>query len=229
MFKSVRYLVGVGLLASATAAAAVELPPEVLDSVMAACRPDYHRVCSFVAPGDGRVGRCLLEHELELAPPCLKAIKIAHAMEACMPEYRRFCNGVAAGGDGGQVVQCLAERMEALAPECQRVVSANAPYAAPGHDRYGDNRGPAPYGEAYRFDARPGEGQPYPDEGVNRDRAYDDRYADRSYDRYGGPPYGERQPYSDQGYNGPGYPQPAPGYQEPGNYPSPGDEPVPLK
>ncbi len=226
MFKSVKYLVSVGLFAGATAAAAMEPPPEVLDSVMAACRPDYHRVCSFVLPGDARVGRCLLDHEMELAPACLRAIKVAHAIEVCMPEYRRFCNGAAAGG--GEVLQCLAERMEALAPECQRVISANAPYGAPGNDRYGDNRGPAPYAEAYRFDARPGEGQPYRDDGANSDRPYDDRYADRSYDRYGGPPYGEA-PYSDQGYNGPGYPQPAPGFQQPGNYPPPGDEPMPLK
>ena len=141
MFKFVKYLIGAGLIAgSTTVAAAGDLPPEIIDSVMASCRPDYHNLCSFVVPGGGRVARCLLDHETELAPPCLKSIKLAYAMEACMPDYRRLCNGVPPGG--GQIVECLASRMEALAPECQRVVSANAPYASPGHERYSYNHGP---------------------------------------------------------------------------------------
>ncbi len=214
MFKFVKYLLGAGLIAgSTTVAAAGDLPPEVLDSVMASCRPDYHRLCSFVVPGDGRVGRCLLDHETELAPPCLKSIKLAYAMEACMPDYRRLCNGVAPGG--GQILECLGSRIEALAPECQRVVSANAPYAGPG-PRYSYNRGP--YGgpvtnpEAYRYEPRPSEAAPYPD------RPYEDRYADRGYAPR---PYGDA-PYPDQGYNNPGYQQPGP------NYP-PAEENVPLK
>jgi hypothetical protein len=198
MFKSIKYLVGAGLFAGATAAGAGELPPEAL----------------------------------------------AYAMQVCMPDYHRFCNGVPPGG--GQIVQCLAARIEALSPECQRVVGANAPYGGPGQ-RYGDYRGPyggsAPYAEAYRYGPAPGEGQGYPDGNFNRDRPDDERYADRGYDRYAGPPYGEGR-YPDQGYNGPGYqqpgpgyPQPAPGYQQPGsgypqqpgNYPPSEEESSPLK
>ena len=165
MFKFVKCLLGAGLIAgSTTVAAAGDLPPEVLDSVMASCRPDYHRLCSFVVPGDGRVGRCLLDREMELAPSCLKSIKLAYAMEACMPDYRRFCNGVQPGG--GQIVECLASRIEALAPECQRVVSANAPYATPGHERYssyhGPYSGPVTNPEAYRYEPSPSETAPYP-------------------------------------------------------------------
>ncbi len=227
MFKFVKYLIGAGLIAgSTTVAAAGDLPPEILDSIMASCRPDYHRVCSFVVPGSGRVGRCLLDHETELAPPCLKSIKLAYAMEACMPDYHRFCNGVAAGG--GQIVECLASRIEALAPECQRVVSANAPYATPGHERYSYNRGPyggpTPNPEAYRYEPRPSETGPYAGDGGNPGQSYDDRYADRGY----GQPYGEGR-YPDQGYSNPGYAQPGSGYQQPGsNYP-PAEENVPLK
>ncbi len=219
MFKFVKYLIGAGLIAgSTTVAAAGDLPPEVIDGVMASCRPDYHQLCSFVVPGSGRVARCLLDHEMELAPPCLKSIKLAYAMEACMPDYRRLCNGVPPGG--GQIVECLASRMEALAPECQRVVSANAPYAGPGHERYSYNRGPGPYAdptpnaEAYRYEPRPSETTPYPA------RPYDDRYADRGYAQQ---PYGGEGRYPDQGYNNPGYQQPSPGY------PQPEEESAPLK
>ena len=231
MFKFVKYLLGAGLIAgSTTVAAAGDLPPEIIDSVMASCRPDYHNLCSFVVPGGGRVARCLLDHETELAPPCLKSIKLAYAMEACMPDYRRLCNGVQPGG--GQIVECLASRMEALAPECQRVVSANLPYATPGHERYSYNRGP--YGrpetnpEAYRYEPRPSETAPYAGEGANRGQSYDDRYADRGYGRDSGQPYGEGR-YPDQGYNNPGYPQSGPGYQQPGSSYPPAEEGPPLK
>ena len=145
-----------------------------------------------------------------------------------MPDYRRLCNGVQPGG--GQIVECLASRIEALAPECQRVVSANLPYA--GHERYSSYRGP--YGrpetnpEAYRYEPRPSETAPYQGEGVNGGQPYDDRYADRGYGRDAQQPYGEGR-YPDQGYGNPGYPQPSPGYQQPGsNYP-PAEEGAPLK
>ena len=229
MFKFVKCLLGAGLIAgSATVAAAGDLPPEVLDSVMASCRADYHRVCAFVVPGDGRIARCLLDHEMELAPPCLKSIKLAYAMEVCMPDYRRFCNGVAPGG--GQILECLGSRFDVLAPECQRVVSANAPYA--GHERYSYNRGP--YGgpatnpEAYRYEPRPSESAPHPGEGVNSGQSDEDHYADRGYGRDSGQPYGEGR-YPDQGYSNPGYPQPGPGYQQPGSSYPPAEEGPPLK
>jgi hypothetical protein len=226
MFKFVKYLLSAGLIAgSTTVAAAGDLPPEILDSVMTSCRPDYHRVCSFVVPGGGRVARCLLDHETELAPPCLKSIKLAYAMEACMPDYRRLCNGVQPGG--GQIVECLASRIETLAPECQRVVSANLPYANPGHERYSSYRGP--YGrseanpeEAYRYEPRSSETAPYSGDGVNGGQSYGDRYADRNDDRYSGQqPYGEGR-YPDQGYSNPGYQQPGSGYP-------PAEEGPPLK
>ena len=232
MFKFVKYLLGAGLIAgSTTVAAAGDLPPEVLDSVMASCRPDYHRLCSFVVPGDGRVGRCLLDRETELAPSCLKSIKLAYAMEACMPDYRRFCNGAQPGG--GQVVECLASRIEALAPECQRVVSANAPYATPGHERYSSYHspysGPVTNPEAYRYEPSPSETAPYSGGDGNAEQPYDDRYADRSNDRYPAQPYGGEGHYPDQGYNNPGYPQPGPGYQQPGSGYPPAEEGPPLK
>jgi hypothetical protein len=227
MFKSLKVILGAGFILSATAAAADGLPPEVLDNVMQTCRADYHRVCSEVVPGGGRVGRCLLDHETELAPPCLKAIKIAYAIEACMPDFRRFCNGVAPGG--GQIVECLADRIEQLAPECRRVVSANAPYASPGRERYGFYR-ERPSGEAYPYSPRP-EGEPYAD-GAAREQPYEDRYADRGYDRYAGPGadryaapgydrYADRgedryreQRYGEERYPERGYDAPPPPYAE---------------
>jgi hypothetical protein len=219
MFKLVKYIVG-GLIACSTPLAAGGLPPEVADSVMNSCRADYHRVCPYVVPGDGRVGRCLLDHERELEPPCLKAVKLAYAMEVCLPDYQRFCNGVQPGG--GQIVQCLAERIEALAPECQRVVSANAPYAAPGEERYGYYRDQTPYPGAYPYRSWQGgaerysegdhysQGDRYSEGDGYSGRPYDDRYADHGYDRYRVQPYG----YAPNSARGDGNPDYAPAPEE---------------
>jgi hypothetical protein len=214
MFKTMRFLVGAGLLCGATAALAGDLPPDMRDQVMSACRADYHQVCSYVVPGDGRVGRCLMDHETELSPPCLKAVKLAYAIEACLPDYRQFCGGVPRGPEA---VQCLAGRMEVLAPECRRVVMANVPYLSPRAERYGSyeggyRRGPVPYGlppQAYSYYApnAPRYEAPYPSderyehEGDRPDGSpYDGRHADGHYDRYSeNPPYGDR-PYSGGGY-----------------------------
>ncbi len=211
MFKFLKTILGAGFIFSATAAAADGLPPQLLDDVMRTCRADYHRVCSEVLPGGGRVGRCLLDHEMELSPQCLKAIKLAHAIEACTPDFRRFCNGAEPGG--GEIVECLAGRIEQLAPECRRVVSANAPYASPGPERHGFYRGGA-IGEAYPESQRP-EGEPYAGESPRGDRSYEDRDGDRGYDRYAergddryrDQPYGEDRSYG-RGYDSPPYPAP---------------------
>jgi hypothetical protein len=218
MVKLLKYIVGAALAVGSTVAVAGDLPPEFAESVMNDCRPDYHRVCAYVVPGDGRVARCLLDHERDLAPQCLKAIKLAYAVQVCLPDYRRFCPGVP---QGQQAVECLAARIDALIPECQRVVSANAPYLASRGDRFSYNResGPysGPYPRAYSFgerqrdrdyerypdevdprDRRYGDG-PYSDEGGSRFRSYDDRYADRTYGRYRERP-SEDGPYRDRGY-----------------------------
>jgi len=164
MFTPAKYVFLAGLIAGTTAAAASDLPPELLDNVMQTCRPDYHRLCSEVLPGNGRVARCLLDNEAQLNPGCLKAIKLAYAIEVCLPDYRRFCNGVQPGT--GQIAECLGERIEALNFECRRVVIANLPYATQrrdyssynGYDRY--SRDERYNGERYR-DVPPPPPPPY--------------------------------------------------------------------
>jgi hypothetical protein len=208
MFKIARYILGAGLMIGASAASAGDLMPDSADGIMNSCRSDYHRMCSYVVPGDGRAARCLLDHEMDLTPACLSAIKIATSVEACMPDYRRFCPGVPAGP---RAFRCLSDRTDMLAPQCRRVVSANAPYMLPQGGQYSYNQGPAPYEtpnpRAYAGrdgypdeDRYAGEGAPQPwsgggyayrnrqqdedpgaNEGAPRFRSYDDRYAGRGY------------------------------------------------
>lgn len=191
MFSLAKYLLGVALVAgSVHHAAAYNLPPEIINGVMDACRPDYHRLCDYTVPGEGRIAQCLLDHEMELAPRCLGAVKFAYAIEACMPDYYRYCRGVPPGG--GRIVECLAERMDMLIPECRHVVRANLPH--PHFDRFG----PGPYNGPERY-PNPGYEQPGHEQGFAPRGPYpgddDGRFVDRAprnpssgYDRGDVPP-----------------------------------------
>jgi hypothetical protein len=181
MLKIAQYVLGAGLLIGATAASAGDLSSDVADGVMDTCRGDYHRICPRVVPGDGRVTRCLLDHEMELSPPCLQTLKIASAVEDCLPDYDRYCQGVP---KGKEAFQCLAGKIERLAPPCRRVVDANAPYMLPRGERYSYNGGTSPY-----------YGTPAP---YSRHAPYDDREP---------APYGGREEPGAGGYAGPGEPQ----------------------
>ncbi len=204
MLKIAQYILGAALIFGPAAASAGDLVPDAADGIMNSCRPDYHRICSNVAPGNGRVARCLLDHQAEISPYCLQAIKIASAVEDCMPDYQRLCPGVA---KGQQAFQCLADRIDMLMPACRRVVSANLPYMQRG-ERYsyngGYNGGPAPYAAPAPYSS------PAPYAGPNPGPyAYQDGYARPSepqqpYNGYAGRAP-QSQPYS--GYAGPGAPQ----------------------
>jgi hypothetical protein len=200
MLKLVRSSAITGLMLSATAALAGDLPPGVADNVMTSCRPDLHRVCAYVVPGDGRATRCLLDHETQLSPVCLKAVKLAYATDACMPDYERYCQGVP---KGPQVTQCLSQRMGVLRPACRRIVAGNDPYVNPNGGRFsyngggygggGYNTGPAPYAGPAPYTGPAPYGQPYPPPYGYGDRyAYGDRYS-------GGERYQDEQAYSGEG------------------------------
>ncbi len=225
MLKFARTILSAGLALAATAALAGDLMPDAAEGIMNVCRPDYHRMCAHVVPGSGRSARCLLDREAELSPACLRAIKLASAVEACMPDYRKYCEGVPRGP---QAFQCLSSRMDALVPECQRVLNANAPYMRPRGERYSGNPDTAPYrapnpgGYAYRGgpadeDRDTDEDEPrtrpdgrYAGEGEPRTEPYG-RYAGEGeprpdpYGRYAGEGEGRAAPYGhDAGEGEPG-------------------------
>jgi hypothetical protein len=190
MFKNIPSLFAAALTLGMTAAHAGDLPPEAAGEFMDACRYDYHRICSYVVPGDGRASRCLLDHETDLAPRCLKAVKMAFAIEACLPDYDRYCRGVPRGPEA---LACLSSRLDILHPTCRRIVADNqrymrypdgdryayhtGPYGAPGVVPYGTppygGNGHPPYGGAYQ------QPEPYASQESEAPR----------YQPYGGYPY----------------------------------------
>jgi hypothetical protein len=125
------------VLAYASAIAlAVAANAGAADGIMNSCRTDYHRICSSVQLGDGGAARCLLDHQAELSPNCLQTLKNASAVKECTPDYRRLCPGVPTAL---QAFQCLADRMNMLAPNCRRVVGANLPQMQPLGERHSYN------------------------------------------------------------------------------------------
>ena len=59
------------VILAASAASAQQPSP----AVRQACEADYHRLCATVAPGGGRILRCLLDRDKELAPECRAALQ----------------------------------------------------------------------------------------------------------------------------------------------------------
>jgi hypothetical protein len=45
--------------------------------------------------------------------------------EACQADFEKYCPGVEPGG--GRVVECLAQHLDKLTPQCQAVVKAHMP------------------------------------------------------------------------------------------------------
>lgn len=182
MLKSIKATAAVVLIAGAaqSAVAADLLPREFLNGLMSQCRGDYHRVCPDVLPGGGRVGRCLEDHQEQLSPGCLRAVKLAIAIKACAPDASRFCPQTPAGD--GRLISCLADNMPRLAPECARIVNANLPYAFPRDGHY-NGHAQAPTNGGYGYNGQSGYNGP---NGYNSYNGYNGQNGYNGYDGYNG-------------------------------------------
>jgi len=86
-----------------------------------ACKPDYEKYCKDTKIGQGRVWRCLAQHEDQLSPECKANV---HAAREKMKEFRKDC-----GSDvktyckdvkgGGKVIACLRTNSDKVSPACQ--------------------------------------------------------------------------------------------------------------
>ncbi len=81
--------------------------------VRSACMGDYHRLCSGVTQGGGRIIVCLGEHLSRLSPACAKVVGVAMQCDA---DYKRLCPNVSPGG--GRARACLTEHKRQLSPAC---------------------------------------------------------------------------------------------------------------
>jgi len=102
---------------------------EKSDALKKACSKDVEQFCKDVQPGQGRLARCLKEHEAELSQEC-KAYtaektgeikqKVDTLKNACTKDVEQFCKDVQPGQ--GRLSTCLKEHESELSQECKALI-----------------------------------------------------------------------------------------------------------
>ena len=96
------------------------------DEAGQACGADYQKFCAEVQPGEGRIGRCLMQHKQELSGSCQQFLArtaqtlIQQFVAACQDDVTQYCKNVQPGE--GRVLNCLREQHEAISPACQQLI-----------------------------------------------------------------------------------------------------------
>jgi hypothetical protein len=86
------------------------------------CAADAAKFCKGIEPGEGRIAKCMKEHENELSPACKARIsefkeEVKEFAEACKGDAEKNCKGVKPGG--GRILQCLKAHESSLSPQCR--------------------------------------------------------------------------------------------------------------
>ena len=86
------------------------------------CQADAKKFCGNVRPGEGRVYKCLTEHNAELTPACRDGLaagkkRLDEFVAACKDDVGKYCKGIPAGG--GRILSCLKGRESDLTPACK--------------------------------------------------------------------------------------------------------------
>ncbi len=91
------------------------------------CSEDVAKFCKDVQPGEGRIAKCLKEHEQELSPTCKQHIaemkkRLKETAQACHDDALKFCKDVKQGE--GRILQCLKEHQNEISPECKEKIAS---------------------------------------------------------------------------------------------------------
>jgi hypothetical protein len=86
------------------------------------CADELEKFCKDVRPGEGRILKCLQDHDSELSPVCRDKVKevlkrVEEAKQACAPDIEKFCANVKPGG--GRLLHCLKPHLNELTPACR--------------------------------------------------------------------------------------------------------------
>jgi hypothetical protein len=77
------------------------------------CKADIEKFCKDIKLGQGRIEKCIQQHERELSPACRDLIT---EEKACEADVAKFCKGVKPGE--GRIVNCLKQHQRELSPGC---------------------------------------------------------------------------------------------------------------
>ena len=91
-----------------------------------ACSGDVAKFCKNVQPGEGRIPKCLKEHEKELSPACKQHVadmekRLKETAGACQDDVMKFCKDVKSGE--GRILRCLRAHQNELSPQCKERVT----------------------------------------------------------------------------------------------------------
>lgn len=97
-------------------------PMRAQDLGTGACKADADKLCKDVQPGEGRIARCLKQHESSVSPACKDAMvqarqKMQALREACAGDAKQYCKGVKPGH--GRMLTCLQQNENKLSQGCR--------------------------------------------------------------------------------------------------------------
>jgi hypothetical protein len=126
MFMRISGLVA-GLILIGSVAKAQEAP-----QFAAVCVSDIKALCSGVAPGEGRIASCLMQHVADLSQPCRERVARATIVaRACADDRRKLCGDVEPGG--GRVTACMRSKLSEVSADCRAALDQAMAAARAGH------------------------------------------------------------------------------------------------
>ncbi|MDD4975682.1 MAG: cysteine rich repeat-containing protein [Bacteriovorax sp.] len=93
------------------------------------CAADVKKFCASVEKGQGRIVKCLKEHEKEISPDCLGQLaaskekmraKAKDIYTNCKDDLQKLCKEAAAG-KGGKL-KCLENKKDQLSAKCKETL-----------------------------------------------------------------------------------------------------------
>ncbi len=87
-----------------------------------ACADEVATYCKNVQPGQGRIMKCLEEHENNLSSVCRANLAKMMKKHPCADDVIRYCSNIQPGE--GRIIQCLMENENELTPQCNEMIQA---------------------------------------------------------------------------------------------------------
>ena len=92
------------------------------------CKDDIEKFCKDVKPGQGRILKCMREHENELSPVCKDHVLAAREkaggfLKACKADISKYCQDIKPGR--GRIINCLRQHESELSVNCNALFQKN--------------------------------------------------------------------------------------------------------
>src|SRR5262252_2978520 len=105
-------------------------PPEPAFKNDPSCKQDLETFCGDVQPGEGRIFKCLADHETELSNTCKKRVADLRATGGeCQDDIAKFCASVPHAR--GKLAACLTAHRDELSEPCKNLAVAPPKPPAP--------------------------------------------------------------------------------------------------